>query len=85
MVSAVGTGRRASDGVAEGVCWQSGKKESVIDLSKYIDQRVRVKLLGGREGAARQATSSACFRLFVFWCSYWDTPWLRPTGQLGTR
>ena len=29
---------------------QSGKKESVIDLSKYIDQSVRVKLLGGREG-----------------------------------
>merc|ERR1711934_22567 len=27
----------------------SGKKESVIDLSKYIDQSVRVKLLGGRE------------------------------------
>eukprot|EP00656_Telonema_subtile_P056883 TRINITY_DN9219_c0_g1_i1.p2 TRINITY_DN9219_c0_g1~~TRINITY_DN9219_c0_g1_i1.p2 ORF type:complete len:104 (-),score=41.45 TRINITY_DN9219_c0_g1_i1:307-618(-) len=27
----------------------SGKKESVIDLSKYIDQPVRVKLLGGRE------------------------------------
>jgi hypothetical protein len=28
------------------------KKESAIDISKYVDKGVRVKLAGGREGAA---------------------------------
>ena len=31
----------------------SGKKETVLDLGKYIDKGVRVKLSGGREGASR--------------------------------
>eukprot|EP00658_Telonema_sp_P-2_P005765 TRINITY_DN12176_c0_g1_i4.p1 TRINITY_DN12176_c0_g1~~TRINITY_DN12176_c0_g1_i4.p1 ORF type:complete len:145 (+),score=64.66 TRINITY_DN12176_c0_g1_i4:118-552(+) len=39
--------QRRVRGVSQAV--MSGKKESVIDLSKYIDQPVRVKLLGGRE------------------------------------
>lgn len=29
----------------------SGKKETVLDLGKFIDKGVRVKLSGGREGA----------------------------------
>lgn len=32
----------------------SGKKETVLDLGKYIDKGVRVKLSGGREGASRE-------------------------------
>ena len=28
----------------------SGKKETVLDLGKFIDKGVRVKLAGGREG-----------------------------------
>ena len=31
----------------------SGKKETVLDLGKFIDKGVRVKLSGGREGAWR--------------------------------
>jgi len=31
--------------------WQAGEKKSaVLDLSKHVDQRVRVKFTGGREG-----------------------------------
>ena len=33
----------------------SGKKETVLDLGKYIDKGVRVKLSGGREGASRES------------------------------
>jgi U6 snRNA-associated Sm-like protein LSm7 len=32
------------------------KKESALDLAKFIDKGVRVKLAGGREGAKAQAT-----------------------------
>ena len=32
----------------------SGKKETVLDLGKYIDKGVRVKLSGGRDGASRE-------------------------------
>lgn len=28
------------------------QKESVIDLARYIDKHIRVKLMGGREGTA---------------------------------
>ena len=28
------------------------KKESILDLSKYIDKTIRVKFQGGREGEA---------------------------------
>jgi U6 snRNA-associated Sm-like protein LSm7 len=30
-----------------------GKKESAVDLAKFIDKGVRVKLAGGREGRSR--------------------------------
>jgi hypothetical protein len=30
----------------------AGKKETVLDLGKFIDKGVRVKLSGGREGAS---------------------------------
>jgi hypothetical protein len=33
-----------------GTGYQGTKKETVLDLSKYIDKSVRVKLAGGREG-----------------------------------
>lgn len=29
---------------------QKKKKESVVDLSKLIDKKIRVKFMGGREG-----------------------------------
>ena len=32
------------------VATMSGKKETVLDLGKFIDKSVRVKLSGGREG-----------------------------------
>lgn len=32
----------------------AGKKETALDLSKFIDKPVRVKLSGGREGAASE-------------------------------
>jgi len=31
------------------------KRETVVDLAKFIDKGVHVKLSGGREGAARRA------------------------------
>ena len=39
---------------AEETDTMSGKKETVLDLGKYIDKGVRVKLSGGREGASRE-------------------------------
>lgn len=30
----------------------AGKKESALDLARFIDKGVRVKLAGGREGVA---------------------------------
>ena len=30
---------------------QRKKKESIVDLSRFMDKRVRVKFQGGREGA----------------------------------
>jgi hypothetical protein len=35
----------------------SGKKETVLDLGKFIDKGVRVKLSGGREGASRSTAA----------------------------
>lgn len=29
---------------------QSKKKESIVDLSKYLDKQIHVKFQGGREG-----------------------------------
>merc|ERR1712100_679463 len=36
-------------GLPRKMAYQAAKKESVIDLSKYIDKSVRVKFTGGRE------------------------------------
>ena len=36
----------------------SGKKETVLDLGKFIDKGVRVKLAGGREGTFQTPRSS---------------------------
>lgn len=30
--------------------WQSGRKETVLDLAKFVDRGVSVKLSGGRQG-----------------------------------
>lgn len=35
----------------------AGKKDTAIDLSKFIDKGVRVKLSGGREGASNRRLS----------------------------
>lgn len=32
----------------------SRKKESILNLQKHMDKEVRVKMLGGREGTARE-------------------------------
>lgn len=32
-----------------------GKREAILDLSKYVNERIRVKFTGGREG--KQSTS----------------------------
>jgi U6 snRNA-associated Sm-like protein LSm7 len=29
------------------------KREAILDLSKYVNERIRVKFTGGREGALR--------------------------------
>jgi hypothetical protein len=39
------------------------KKESIVDLAKYLDKPIRVKFQGGREG---QGVSS----LFIFYSNY---------------
>lgn len=39
---------------ATGATGGYNKKETVLDLSKFIDKSVRVKLAGGREGALHQ-------------------------------
>ena len=42
------------------MCQAGDKKSAVLDLSKHVDQRVRVKFTGGREGQCRAL-------LCVFW------------------
>jgi U6 snRNA-associated Sm-like protein LSm7 len=37
------------------------KKETILDLSKYLDKPIRVKFSGGREGKF----NSAIFKLFL--------------------
>ena len=34
------------------------KKETILDLSKYLDKPIRVKFSGGREGKINQSESS---------------------------
>ena len=29
------------------------KREAILDLSKYVDERIRVKFTGGREGTVK--------------------------------
>jgi len=36
------------------------RKESVLDLARFIDKVVRVKLAGGREGALAPSPLCAC-------------------------
>jgi hypothetical protein len=40
------------------------KKESALDLAKFVDKGIRVKLAGGREGECRSAASnsSVCWK-----------------------
>lgn len=37
-------------GIATAAKMATGRKESALDLAKFIDKGVRVKLSGGREG-----------------------------------
>lgn len=33
------------------------KREAILDLSKYVDERIRVKFTGGREGIVKTVLS----------------------------
>lgn len=37
-------------------CLQSGRKETVLDLAKFVDKGVQVKLTGGRQGTQNFST-----------------------------
>ncbi len=39
------------------------RKENALDLAKFIDKGVRVKLSGGREGAPSACSSSSILHL----------------------
>jgi len=41
------------------------KKESILDLSKYIDKAIRVKFSGGREGKISWVFLRPVFKLIV--------------------
>lgn len=43
------------------------KKESIFDLSKYIDKTIRVKFQGGREGACKLLVTFYLFFTFCLW------------------
>jgi U6 snRNA-associated Sm-like protein LSm7 len=36
------------------------KREAILDLSKYVNERIRVKFTGGREGAKNLIKSPKC-------------------------
>lgn len=36
------------------------KREAILDLSKYVNERIRVKFTGGREGATLFIPSPTC-------------------------
>lgn len=38
------------------LCLQSGRKETVLDLAKFVDKGVQVKLTGGRQGTQNYST-----------------------------
>ncbi|CAG2163665.1 unnamed protein product [Oppiella nova] len=48
-----GTGgvERSSGGTASGGPQEKKKKESIVDLGKYLDKAIRVKFQGGREAS----------------------------------
>lgn len=39
----------------------TGKKDMILDLQKYVDQKVRVKFQGGREGTIHISESLLSF------------------------
>lgn len=49
MASNQGTGNRAAGGDRTTGAAQQKKKESIVDLSKYLEKTIRVKFAGGRE------------------------------------
>lgn len=38
------------------------KREAILDLSKYVNERIRVKFTGGREGENNHLGPSKCYR-----------------------
>ena len=36
------------------------KKESILELSRFIDKQIRVKFTGGREASIRKTTVRLC-------------------------
>lgn len=47
------------------------KKESIVDLSKFIDKAIRIKFQGGREGNSSKVFKHLVLIFCVF--SYWNT------------
>jgi len=50
IIGKIDRGNRRSATTPRASLTMSGKKETVLDLGKFIDKGVRVKLAGGREG-----------------------------------
>lgn len=48
--SGAGGGQRGEGGAQGGDRGERPKKENILDLKKYMDQRITVKFNGGREG-----------------------------------
>ena len=57
------------------------KRETVVDLAKFIDKGVHVKLSGGREGSWPQAL---CLHAHAS-CSDWEPEGIRPATEPGAR
>ena len=43
------------------------RKENALDLAKFVDKGVRVKLSGGREGARKGLILILCLCVLEFW------------------
>ena len=41
------------------------KREAILDLSKYVNERIRVKFTGGREGASLRQTLILAHSLII--------------------
>jgi len=52
-----GAGGASSGAGAQGGAAERPKKENILDLKKYMDQRITVKFNGGREGMSAQSSS----------------------------